>query len=239
MRCRRAGFPIVFISSLRISTILEEKPPSLWEISVVGGTPRKLADVGLSARVSPDGSKIVFLKGQWDDEEIWLIDTDKNTTSKIVDGGGDHFGPVAWAPDGNKFAAVRMPDHFSRDRTWHSESKFSMRRQDEARRSCRIFDSALPSRGRRRTPDLCIAGGSAERCRTLTFGGFTWIRTQICLLGLAPALPMIKLPIADISVTRDGKRLALLRRDFQTDVYLAELLAQGKQLRPASTLHSG
>jgi Tol biopolymer transport system component len=37
-------------------------------------------------------------------------------------------------------------------------------------------------------------------------------------------------PIADISVTSDGKRIALLRREFQTDVYLAELLAQGKQL---------
>jgi hypothetical protein len=37
-------------------------------------------------------------------------------------------------------------------------------------------------------------------------------------------------PIADISVTSDGKRLALLRRDFQTDVYLAEVMAQGKQL---------
>ena len=92
---------------------LEGKPPSLWEISVVGGTPRKLADAGLSARVSPDGSKIVFLRGRWDDEEIWLIDTDKNTTSKIVEGGGDHFGPVAWAPDGKKFASVRMPDRFS------------------------------------------------------------------------------------------------------------------------------
>jgi DNA-binding winged helix-turn-helix (wHTH) protein len=39
---------------------LEGKPPSLWEISVVGGTPRKLADAGLSARVSPDGSKSCF-----------------------------------------------------------------------------------------------------------------------------------------------------------------------------------
>ena len=126
----------------------EEKPPSLWEISIVGGVPRKLADVGLSARVSPDGSKIAFLKGRWDDEEIWLIETDKNVARKIVDGGGDHFGPVAWAPDGNRFAAVRVPDHFPGQDLVH-ESKFLMRRQDAARRSCRIFDSAMPLRGRR------------------------------------------------------------------------------------------
>jgi Tol biopolymer transport system component len=33
----------------------EKKQPSLWKISIVGGVPMKLADVGLSARVSPDG----------------------------------------------------------------------------------------------------------------------------------------------------------------------------------------
>jgi hypothetical protein len=41
---------------------VEKKPPSLWQTSVVGGTPRKLADAGLSARVSPDGSKILFFR---------------------------------------------------------------------------------------------------------------------------------------------------------------------------------
>jgi hypothetical protein len=52
-------------------------------------------------------------QGKWDDHEIWLIDTDKNTASKIVEGGGDHFGPIAWAPDVKRFACVRMPDRFS------------------------------------------------------------------------------------------------------------------------------
>jgi len=214
---------------------LEKKPASLWEISVVGGTPRKLADAGLSARVSPDGSKIAFLSGQWDDAEIWLIDTDKNTTSKIVDGGGDHFGPVAWAPDGKRFACVRMPDRFS---TGGLGQRID------------VFDAAT-GRGETILPDFRLGTAIAwpDRDRLIytlqeappndeNFN-LWWVhldqrtgRTS----GAGTRITNDQTPIAGVSVTSDGKRIALLRREFQTDVYLAELLAQGKQLSPLRRL---
>lgn len=37
--------------------------PTIWEISVLGRTPRKLADAGLFPLVSPDGSAIAYLSG--------------------------------------------------------------------------------------------------------------------------------------------------------------------------------
>jgi DNA-binding winged helix-turn-helix (wHTH) protein/Tol biopolymer transport system component len=83
------------------------KPPGLWTISILGGSPRKLTDVGSFARVSPDGAKIAFSRGPWDDNEIWLMDSDGNGARKLVDGGLDYFGPVGWSPDGQRFAAVR------------------------------------------------------------------------------------------------------------------------------------
>jgi DNA-binding winged helix-turn-helix (wHTH) protein/Tol biopolymer transport system component len=210
---------------------LEKKPPSLWQISIVGGTPRKLADVGLSARVSPDGSRIVFLKGKWDDEEIWLIDTDKNTTSKIVDGGGDHFGPIAWAPDGKRFACVRMPDRFS-------TVGLGMRIE--------VFD-ATTGKGETVLPDFRLGTAIAwPDNRRLIYalqeappndGNFNlwWVHLDSRTgrpSGSATRITNDQTPIAGISVTSDGKRIALLRREFQTDVYLAELPAQGKQLSP-------
>ncbi len=210
---------------------LEKKPPSLWEISVVGGTPRKLADAGLSARVSPDGSKIVFLRGQWDDEEIWLIDTDNNTTRKIVDGGGDHFGPVAWAPDGKRFACVRMPDRFS---------LVGLGQRIEA------FD-ATTGRGETILPDFRLGTAIAwpDRDRLIytlqeappndeNFN-LWWVHLDSRTgrpSGAGARITNDQTPIAGISLSSDGKRIALLRRDFQTDVYLAELQAQGKQLSP-------
>jgi DNA-binding winged helix-turn-helix (wHTH) protein/Tol biopolymer transport system component len=208
---------------------LEKKPPSLWKISVVGGTPRKLADAGLSARVSPDGSKIVFLRGQWDDAEIWLIDTDKNTISKIVDGGGDHFGPVAWAPDGKRFACVRMPDGFS-------TVGLGMRIE--------VFD-ATTGKGETILPDFRLGTAIAwpDRDRLIYVlqeappndGNFNLWSVHLDPhtgrpYGSATRITNDQTPIAGVSVTSDGKRIALLRREFQTDVYLAELVAKGQQL---------
>jgi Tol biopolymer transport system component len=208
---------------------LEKKPPSLWKISVVGGTPRKLADAGLSARVSPDGSKIVFLRGQWDDEEIWLIDVDKNTTSRIVDGGGDHFGPIAWAPDGKRFACIRMPDRFS-------TAGLGMRID--------VFDAAT-GRGETILSDFrlgdAIAWPESQRLiYTLQEDppndeNFNLWSVRLDARtgrpsGSATRITNDQNPIADISVTSDGKRLALLRREFQTDVYLGDLMGQGMQL---------
>ena len=82
-------------------------PPSLWKISFLGGTPRKLANEGSSARISPDGSTIAFLAGAWDDEQIWLVGSDGANARKIIDGGRESFGAVAWAPDAKRFAYVR------------------------------------------------------------------------------------------------------------------------------------
>jgi DNA-binding winged helix-turn-helix (wHTH) protein/Tol biopolymer transport system component len=205
---------------------LEKKPPSLWKISVVGGAPRKLADAGLWARVSLDGSRIVFFRGKWNDEEIWLIDTDKNIATKIVDGGGDHFGPIAWAPDGKRFACVRMPDRFSAvglgqrievfdATTGRGETILSDFRLGTAvawPESGRLIYALQEAPPNDRNYNLWWSHLDSRTGRPLGSARITNDQT----------------PIAGISVTGDGKRIALLRREFQTDVYLAELLAQGK-----------
>jgi Tol biopolymer transport system component len=173
----------------------------------------------------------VFLRGRWDDEEIWLIDTDKNTTSKIVDGGGDHFGPVAWAPDGKKFASVRMPDRFS---TGGLGQRID------------VFD-ATTGRGETILPDFRLGTAIAwpDKGRLIyalqeappNDGNFNLWSVHLDSRtgrpsGAGTRITNDQTPIAGVSVTSDGKRIALLRREFQTDVYLAELLAQGKQLSP-------
>lgn len=208
---------------------LENKPPSLWKISVVGGTPRKLADRGLSARVSPDGSKIAFLAGKWDDEEIWLIETEKNIATKIVDGGEDHFGPPAWAPDGKRFACVRMLDRFS----LHGPgTRIDVFDATTGRSKTILSDSRLgtpiawPESGR-----LIYALQEAPPNEE----NFNLWSVHLDSRTGMPSGPAVRItndqtPIAGVTVTSDGKRLALLRREFQMDVYLAELSMQGKQL---------
>ncbi len=50
--------------------------PGLWQISALGGSPRKLADQGREAAVSPDGTQIAFLKGTSESQELWLMGAD-------------------------------------------------------------------------------------------------------------------------------------------------------------------
>src|SRR5438093_1580568 len=49
--------------------------PGLWQLSGLGGSPRKLSDDARDAAVSPDGSQIVFLRGAINSQELWLMGT--------------------------------------------------------------------------------------------------------------------------------------------------------------------
>ena len=207
-------------------------PPSLWKISVMGGTPRKLTDEGSSARVSPDGSKIAFLAGIWDNEQIWLVEADGSNPRKIVDGGQENFGAVAWAPDGNRFAYVR---------TTKPTSKGAFRKQIE------VYD--------------VTSGRSEVILSELRLGdSVAWTNTGRLIYSLDEPEPNQRdsnlwsaqidastghwsgSPTritndrgssAGISVAVDGERMALLRSTYQGDIYLAEIAAPGKTLSPS------
>jgi Tol biopolymer transport system component/DNA-binding winged helix-turn-helix (wHTH) protein len=81
--------------------------PSLWNASVFGGSPLKLADNADHGAVSPDGSKIVFLRGEYGREEIWQMQSDGQQSRKILGQPGDNFQSVVWSPDSRHIAFVR------------------------------------------------------------------------------------------------------------------------------------
>ena len=81
--------------------------PSLWSISVLGGSPRKLIDNADARSVSPDGSQIAFVKGDMTRQEIWLMSADGERLRKIVGEPGEYYGPVAWSPDAGHLAFIR------------------------------------------------------------------------------------------------------------------------------------
>jgi Tol biopolymer transport system component/DNA-binding winged helix-turn-helix (wHTH) protein len=83
------------------------RAPSLWEISVLGGSARKLSDEGRSPAVSPDGREIAFISGKKMSNQIWLMAADGEQPRKEVGDPGDFFGTVAWSPDGTRIAYIR------------------------------------------------------------------------------------------------------------------------------------
>ncbi|MGC1904500.1 MAG: winged helix-turn-helix domain-containing protein [Candidatus Acidiferrum sp.] len=97
------------------------EPESLWSVSLLGGSPRKLIDNADGSAVSPDGSQIAFVRGDWPGQEVWLMSGDGERAHKIISETGAVFGSIAWSPRGDKLAFVRYLY-----RTGHHESENSL-----------------------------------------------------------------------------------------------------------------
>jgi Tol biopolymer transport system component/DNA-binding winged helix-turn-helix (wHTH) protein len=205
----------------------ETPPPSLWVISIMGGTPRKLADEGSYARVSPDATQIAFEKGPWDDEEIWVVDANGNGIRKIVDGGSDIFGTVAWARDGNRIAYVRFS-------TENAVGKIEMYDLKSGRSESIL---SAPGLGREIvwTPTGRLIYSLHEDQPNQSDANLWWL--QVDTRTGRPSTPPARITndredIQSISVSSDGKRIATLRASAQADVYLTDVEAQGRKLSP-------
>jgi len=88
------------------SSSASEKP-SLWSVSVFGGAPRKIMDAAERGAVSPDGSQIVFVRGEYGHEEIWQMRSDGEQAHRILGQPGDNCDSVVWSPDGKRIAFLR------------------------------------------------------------------------------------------------------------------------------------
>ena len=81
---------------------------SLWKLSLLGGAPQKLMDDGESGRVSPDGKRIAFLRGEYPQREIWSINADGSEARKEVESNGYVYGVPVWSPDSRALAYLRV-----------------------------------------------------------------------------------------------------------------------------------
>jgi Tol biopolymer transport system component/DNA-binding winged helix-turn-helix (wHTH) protein len=82
--------------------------PSLWNVSILGGAPRKLTEESEAGSVSPDGAKIAFLEsnGKFNGSELWLMNADGGQPGKLYDISG-FSGFLAWSPTGRRLAYIR------------------------------------------------------------------------------------------------------------------------------------
>jgi DNA-binding winged helix-turn-helix (wHTH) protein/Tol biopolymer transport system component len=201
------------------------KAPSLWEVSVMGGTPRKLADDGFSSRVSPDGSKIAFLRGRIESGEIWLMQGDGSHPERLTGGtepqGEDGFGPVAWAPGGERIAYVRTTARYFR----RDETKIEI--ADIATREIRVV---LLRRGLGR-----VLGWPHDKQLIYSLEDPEPNQNDFNLWSVDLGSPAAAAPgpgtritsdrgeVAELSSTSDGTVVAVRRLIPQRDVYVAEL----------------
>jgi serine/threonine protein kinase len=101
-----------------------DEDPSLWILSAFGGNPRRVIDNAWGAALSPDGSRIVFIRDatgrggicriKFDcryalGREIWTARYDGAEPQRIVQATAeDRFSPLAWSPSGQQIAYVKL-----------------------------------------------------------------------------------------------------------------------------------
>ena len=107
--------------------------PSLWKLSLLGGSQRMLMDNAAAGAVSPDGSRIAYLPGPKFGSELWLMDSDGAHPRKIaVAETADkprrgRIWPVVWSPRGQRIAYIESQDLALLD---PEEDRFSLQTRD-------------------------------------------------------------------------------------------------------------
>lgn len=207
---------------------------SAWVASILGGPPRKIRDNADPWSVSPDGTLIAFGTGDTfiREREIWVMGPQGEDARKLVSGSEDEgFFHVVWLPDGQRFADVRyhrkpegnecsietrdlkggqpilvwsdprLCDH-NTDLVWLPSGRFlfSMLEPEKTGTYFNLWEIEANPR----------TGAPVSKPRQVT----RWTEVQFAIL----------------SVTSDGKQLAVTKWTEQSDVYVGELAAGGRQI---------
>jgi len=236
-----------FPDGTRLLTNLEVagKPPSIWILSLIGDAPRKFRDDGFAYSISPNGTLVVFtaartglgesqglFSGQFGDQTIWLMGVNGQSPKMLAQGdGATGFMQVVFSPDGSRIAYLKLHQSFD------------------------AFECTLEDRDLQGGPAVVVLT-STNLCQNAQ--GFWWAPDNRLLFSLAEPSPnandsnlwQVKLDsrtgrlhnnpdritnwvgfsFASPTGTADGKRLAFLKLNYQSNVYVAELEAGGTKL---------
>jgi Tol biopolymer transport system component/DNA-binding winged helix-turn-helix (wHTH) protein len=210
------------------------EPESIWEISFMGGTPRKLVAQGAWPAVSPDGSMIAYLASAIQfkdialDKEIWLARSDGEQPHKLMGSGEDVFGPPVWSPDGKHLAFMRG--------RFASGMPFIRCQLETLNVATGEINTQLSMAGLRPTiawtPDNRLIYSQAEAVPNQADSNLWALKVggDGRTAGNPVRLTHGTGEASAISVTTDGKRLAYFRQAVEPDVYVGDLDANGTRL---------
>jgi serine/threonine protein kinase/Tol biopolymer transport system component len=202
---------------------------SVWEVSALGGAPRKLRDHAIAWSVSPYDSSIAFgtKNDKLGEREIWLMGKNGEQPSKLFDtGDNSSIGPLFWLPErervlylstdatggslvsrdlkGGPVTTLIPPSELDKmgDGVWSPDGRliFSMKEPAAIHDTCNYWEMRLNAR----------TGETVEKPRRFT----NW--ADFC--------------VSNPSVTADGERLAFLQMAGRDSVYVADLDAAGTRI---------
>jgi Tol biopolymer transport system component len=205
---------------------------SQWSLSILGGTPQKVADHASRASVSPDGSQVAFsrLDPERETFDLWLVNASGEGPRKLrapTQPKESYLLPV-WSSNGQRLfyvhnsqkdASIESCDVRGQDVTTTFSTKVGIAFCGSP--DGRIFFAMQePGIQALSNPNLweikvdAATGRPLSEARRLTqWSGFS---TRA---------------VSDLSMTADGRWLVLLRWNAQADVFVAEAEAGGKSMK--------
>ena len=225
------------------------EPSSIWEISLIGGSPRKLIEQGSWPVVSPDGSQVVFLSAEtqnaetqnkeiWamrtENREIWLMQANGEGARKLIEGGDGFFGTPAWGPDGRHLAYIKY--RYNSGMPW-IRSRLEILDISSGQTNDLLETSELGSTVAW-APDGRLIYSLGEPSPNQNDSNLWALPLDSAGHVKGPATRLTHGPgLADlVSVTLDGKRLAFFRRTIEPDVYVTDIEANGSKVSPPRRL---
>jgi len=205
---------------------------SLWRVSVMGGQPQLLTDNGSSAIASFDGCLIAFVRGfvrgSLSSQEIWLMQADGEKTARLLGCNGCFLGGLAWSPDGKQVAYVKQ--QYQMGSFWGFDTELEILNL-ASNRSEVLENHVGPALAW--TPEGRIIYVAGEPPPNQSDSNLWAVRVNARTMrpeGTPERITNGNGLIAGVSASADGRRLAILRRTLQPNVYVAQLQDHGTRL---------
>jgi Tol biopolymer transport system component/DNA-binding winged helix-turn-helix (wHTH) protein len=197
------------------------KLSSVWEVSVVGGEPRKILEEGRSPSVSPDGTQIAFLTGPATTEEIWIAQADGQSPRRLLVGAGTFVGQIAWSPNGKRIAYVSS--RYRHD--IYADTQIESIDLGNGKRTMILHQPGMDP-GMAWTRDGRLLYSVHEASPSQDDSNVWAIRIDEgsgSTRGARQRLTSTAGYTGDMTLSRDSGRLSLAKYTLQPDVYLADL----------------
>lgn len=212
------------------------EPTSLWDVSIVGGTPRKIANRVRWPVVSPDGSQIAFVAGSeanWLGREanrsIWIVQADGEKPRKVLEDPLASIGPPAWSPDGRYLAFVHL---LHIPGTLNSEANLEV--LDLSTLKTEVAVSGVWLNGAVAwSPDWRLIYSVQEAPPNQQDSNLWFVHTRSRsgqVWGGPRRLSNESGSISSLSLSANGKRLIIVRTSLQPDVFVADLNSSRMEL---------